>query len=96
MKKKKREQSATGKTQPVRRPGGPTRSQSFYTVKEVAEMYKFCEKTIRNHINNKLLPCSWAGGTRIRISPDDLLVWRLRVRRILKPEDRPTSTPSSE
>lgn len=75
------------KTMTNKTPRGPRfnhpQPEPDFTVGDVAKLYKLSERTIRNHTKWGLLPCSWVGGTRIRISRDDLLVWRSRARRPL-------------
>ncbi|HEY1156089.1 MAG TPA: helix-turn-helix domain-containing protein [Arthrobacter sp.] len=43
----------------------------FYTVPEVAKMFRVCEQTVRNRVNEGKWQ-AWRDGRQIRFGPEDI------------------------
>lgn len=44
---------------------------TFYTVPEVAQMFRVCEETVRRRVRTKKWP-AWRDGTQIRFGQEDI------------------------
>lgn len=44
---------------------------TFYTVPEVARMFRVCEETVRRRVRKKTWP-AWRDGVQIRFGPEDI------------------------